>query len=82
MPVVASCCVRVCERSQLREQSFLRESGEPWAWLYVGEHHEVSIYGPPAALRRLGAAVIAAADAAERLAGELEHADEGAPAAA
>jgi hypothetical protein len=77
-----SCRVYVRERSQLDEQSFVRESGEPWAWLDVGENREVSIYGPPAAMRRLGAAVTAAADAAERLASELEQGDEGAAAAA
>ena len=82
MSVVASCSVCVRERSELREHSFVRESGEPWAWLYVGEDAEVSVYGVPAAMRRLGAAVIAAADAAELLASEREHADEAAPAAA
>jgi hypothetical protein len=79
---VLSCCVHVREQSELREQSFVRETGEPLAWLYVGENAEVSLYGPPAGMRRLAAAVIAAADTAERLASEFEHADEGAPAAA
>jgi len=82
MGVIASCSVCVRERSELREQSFLRESGEPWAWLYVGDDAEVSVYGRPAAMRRLGAAVIAAADAADRLASEFEHVDGAAPAAA
>jgi hypothetical protein len=64
---VARCSVWVREGSELCEQSFVRESGEPWAWLDVGEDREVSLYGPPAAMRRLAAAVNAAADAADAL---------------
>jgi hypothetical protein len=51
----------------LRPEPFVRQSGEPWAWLEVGESAEVSVYGSPAAMRRFAAAVIAAAAAAERL---------------
>jgi hypothetical protein len=64
---VARCSVRVREDSELREQSFVRECGEPWAWLDLGEDREVSVYGSPAAMRRLAAAVIAAADVADGL---------------
>jgi hypothetical protein len=64
---VARCSVWVREDSELREQSFVRESGEPWAWLDLGEDREVALYGSPAAMRRLGAAVMAAADVAEQL---------------
>jgi hypothetical protein len=64
---VARCSLWVREDSELREQSFVRECGEPWAWLDLGENREVAVYGSPAAMRRLAAAVIAAADAAEEL---------------
>jgi hypothetical protein len=64
---VARCSVWVREEAELREQSFVRESGEPWAWLDLGADREVSVYGSPAAMRRLGAAVIAAADVADGL---------------
>jgi hypothetical protein len=64
---VARCSVYVREQSELCEQSFVRESGEPWAWLDLGEDREVSVYGSPAAMRRLAAAVTAAADVAEQL---------------
>jgi hypothetical protein len=64
---LARCSVWVREEAELREQSFVRESGEPWAWLDLGEDREVVLYGSPAAMRRLGAAVIAAADTAEQL---------------
>jgi hypothetical protein len=64
---IARCSVYVRDESELREQSFVRESGEPWAWLDLGEDREVALYGSPAAMRRLGAAVIGAADAAEQL---------------
>jgi hypothetical protein len=81
MRVVARCSMWVRERSQLCEQSFVRESGEPWARLDVGEDREVSMYGPPAAMRRLGAAVMAAADTADELAHEHARADQSAQAA-
>jgi hypothetical protein len=66
---VASCSVYVREDSPLHEHSFVRQSGEPWAWLDLGEHREASLYGSPAAMRRLAGAVIEAAVAAERLIG-------------
>ena len=78
---VARCSVWVRERSQLCEQSFVRESGEPWARLDVGEEREVSMYGPPAAMRRLGIAVMAAADVADELVHERASADGAARAA-
>jgi hypothetical protein len=63
---LARCSVHVRERSELGEQSFVHESGEPCAWLELGDH-EVVLYGSPAAMRRLGAAVLAAAEAADAL---------------
>jgi hypothetical protein len=74
---VARCSVYVREESELRERSFVRESGEPWAWLDLGEDGEVSVYGSPAAMRRLGVAVIAAADVAEQLSEARGTADVG-----
>ncbi len=79
---VARCSVWVREDSELREQSFVRECGEPWAWLDLGEDREVAVYGSPAAMRRLAAAVIAAADVADGLPEGREHAEAGLRAAA
>jgi hypothetical protein len=79
---VARCSVWVREDSELREQSFVRECGEPWAWLDLGEDREVAVYGSPAAMRRLAAAVIAAADVADGLPEGRERAEAGLRAAA
>jgi hypothetical protein len=79
---VARCSVWVREDSELCEQSFVRECGEPWAWLDVGEDREVSVYGSPAAMRRLAAAVIAAADVADGLPEDRDPAEAGVRAAA
>ena len=46
-------------------QPFITSAGERWAWVDVGEHHELSVYGSPDALRRLAAALVVAADAAD-----------------
>jgi hypothetical protein len=70
--------VRLGEHSPLREQSFISESGELCAWLGVGAEGELSVYGSPAALRRLGTAMLAAADDADELPESHEHADPGA----
>jgi hypothetical protein len=48
-------------------QPFITSAGERWAWVDVGGHHELSVYGPPDALRRLAAALVVAADAADVL---------------
>jgi hypothetical protein len=63
---VASVCVYVRDGSPLAARAVVRESGEPWAWLDVGEAMEVSVYGSPAALRRLASELIEAAAIAER----------------
>jgi hypothetical protein len=62
--------VTVCidEDAVLVEHAFTSDAGEPVAWLYVGAGHEVSLFGSPAALGRLAAGLLGAANAAERLA--------------
>lgn len=57
----------VDEDAVLVEHAFISEAGEPVAWLYVGVEHEVSLFGSPAALSRLAAGLLGAANAAERL---------------
>jgi hypothetical protein len=59
--------VRVNDDSALREHAFIRDSGAPCAWLDVGEDGALGVWGSPAAMRRLAAGVIAAADAAQGL---------------
>jgi hypothetical protein len=67
---VVSCCAYVREDSPLDERAFARKfNGEPWGWLEVGAG-ELTVYGSPAAMRRLAAAVIGAAAAAEQLPAE------------
>jgi hypothetical protein len=74
--LAGSCSVHVREDSPLHEKPSMRQSGEPWAWLDLGEFREVALYGSPVAMRRLAGAVIAAAAAAERLLGaDAEPAD-------
>jgi hypothetical protein len=77
---LARATLRLGEDSPLREQSFISESGELCAWLDVGADGEFSVYGSPAALRRLGTAMLAAADAADELAERHEYVDPGADA--
>jgi hypothetical protein len=66
---VAHISVYVQEGSVLRPDGMLRESGEPWGWLDVGEQREVAVFGSPGALRRLAAALVIAAEHGEELAG-------------
>ena len=69
---IARTSVRVREDSGLCDRPFVSRSGEPFAWLDVGEDAELSVYGSPRAMRRLGEAVLAAADAADDLSSERE----------
>jgi hypothetical protein len=61
--------VTVCVGAEiaLRPRPFIADSGERCAWLELGDGSEVGLYGAPAEMRRLGAAVIAAAALAETL---------------
>jgi len=76
--VTARTSARVGEGSRLRQQVFVSRSGDPVGWLDVGEDGELSVYGSPEALRRLAAALLLAADAAD----ELEHGSDDAARAA
>jgi hypothetical protein len=59
--------VSVDEHAPLRPHRFVSAAGEPVAWLSVGDAGELNVYGSPAALRRLGEAALATADAADEL---------------
>ena len=69
--------VSVCvhEDAVLREQTHVLASGDVRAWLYIGDE-DVSLWGSPAALRRLAVALLRAANAAERVSAEQASAAE------
>lgn len=48
---VARTTVRVTEQVELRPRPFIAESGEPCAWLELGDGSEIGVYGSPAAMR-------------------------------
>jgi hypothetical protein len=75
---IASTSVRVGGSTPMRQHVFVGRSGDPVGWLNVGEDGELGVYGSPEALRRLAAALLLAADAAD----ELDPADGAARAAA
>ena len=77
MPVPRT-LARVGQESLTRQHAFVSRSADPVGWLDVGEDGELGVYGSPEALRRLAAALLVAADAAD----ELDHADETARAVA
>lgn len=54
--------------SPLAEHVWLDTRGERVAWLDVGAGGELGLYGAPAAVRRLGRALLVAADNADQLA--------------
>jgi hypothetical protein len=64
---IASTTVRVGEESALRDRSFVGRSGEAVAWLDVGAAGTLGVYGSARAIRRLGEAMVTAADAADEL---------------
>src|SRR3954447_22897049 len=51
----------------LDEHLVVRESGEPAAWLYLGERGDLGLWGSPGALRRVAAALVLVAERAEGL---------------
>ena len=61
--------VRIEPDSVLSDHSFVDRQGQPRAWLDIGTG-ELAVYGAPDALRRLAAAMLAAADRADELARE------------
>jgi hypothetical protein len=71
MAAVARASVRVGEDSVLRQHVFVGRSGEPIGWLDVGEGADLGVYGSPGGLRRLAAALLIAADAAD----QFDHGD-------
>jgi hypothetical protein len=76
---LARISVRVDADTPQRAQPFLAESGAPVAWLELGDGSEVGVYGSPAAMRRLAAAVLATAAAADDLSSERERVEVVAP---
>jgi hypothetical protein len=64
--------VFLCDDTELRREMGRRTSGEPLAWLDVGER-ELSLFGSPTALRRVGSELMQLAEDAELAdAGESE----------
>jgi hypothetical protein len=61
---------RLNEKPVTVAQPFVTTLGELCAWVDVGECGELALYGSPESLRRLAAALVVAADAAEALRGE------------
>jgi hypothetical protein len=53
--------------TELRPRPFVGSSGGRVAWLELGDGGEASVWGSPAAMRRLTAALLAVAAAAEQL---------------
>ena len=66
---VARISARVADDSPMQQHVFVSGSGDPIAWLDVGEDRELGLYGSPAALRRLAAGLLIVAVAGD----ELEH---------
>jgi hypothetical protein len=73
--VTATARMTVCidEAAVLGPHRFVSAAGEPVAWLNVGDEGELSLYGSPVAMRRLGEAAIGTAEAAEELAAGRGH---------
>jgi hypothetical protein len=59
--------VYVTDDVALDEHLVVRESGEPAAWLYLGERGDLGLWGSPGALRRVAAALVLVAERAEGL---------------
>jgi hypothetical protein len=59
--------VRVAEDARLTWHSHVSATAGPSAWLYIGEGDATALWGSPAALRRLAAALVVAAEQADEL---------------
>jgi hypothetical protein len=59
--------VRLTEDTTVSQRSFVGRAGDPVGWLDVGDGNELGLYGSPDAVRRLAAALLIAADAADGL---------------
>src|SRR4051794_16923892 len=55
------------EDSPLKWQVHVSGTARPTAWLYIGEGDDTALWGSAAALRRLAAAVVVAAEQADEL---------------
>ena len=64
---VARVSVYVREDAPLDAHVHLSGAAEPSAWLYVDEEQDVAVWGSPAALRRLAAALVVVAEEADAL---------------
>jgi hypothetical protein len=59
--------VHVAEDVDLDDHLSAPTGSEPAGWLYLGVRHEAALWGSPAALRRLAAALVLVAERAEDL---------------
>ena len=59
--------VRVAEDVELDDHLSAGASGEPSGWLYLRTGDDVALWGSPAALRRLAAALVLVAERADGL---------------
>jgi hypothetical protein len=59
--------VRVAENTRHSAHLHVSGTGVLDAWLYIGEGNDVALWGSPAALRRLAAALVLAAEEADEL---------------
>ena len=57
--------VLVVEDVALDEHILVSESGEPKGWVYLGESQDVALWGSPASLRRVAAALVLLAERAD-----------------
>jgi hypothetical protein len=64
---VAHVSVYVREDAPLVTRLLVSVAGGPRAWVYVDEGLDVALWGSPAALRRLAAALVVAAEEADAL---------------
>jgi hypothetical protein len=64
---IACVSVSVDRATLLRARPFRTAVGEPVAWLELGGRGELGVSGSPAAIRRLAAALLATAAAADEL---------------
>ena len=57
--------VYVTEDVALDEHVQVNDAGEPYGWLYLGTFRDAALWGSPAGLRRLAAALVLLAERAE-----------------
>lgn len=57
----------VADDVALDDRVHVNDAGEPTGWLYLGERHEMALWGSPAGLRRAAAGLVLLAERAEGL---------------